>query len=96
MSYCNPARLKWGIEPGTFLFQIRQTLDRVAIKASSYSKAVSVLLIPNSATHVPNNCEIFREFLNATIYDARLTRIVGFYVRQKSNHARKIPDHCED
>ncbi|KAH3723865.1 hypothetical protein DPMN_049660 [Dreissena polymorpha] len=29
-----------GIEPGTSRFQIRQTLYRVAIKASSYSKAV--------------------------------------------------------
>ncbi|KAH3737824.1 hypothetical protein DPMN_044419 [Dreissena polymorpha] len=31
-----------GIEPGTSRFQIRQTLYRVAIKASTYSKATNV------------------------------------------------------
>ncbi|KAH3752671.1 hypothetical protein DPMN_187295 [Dreissena polymorpha] len=47
-----------GIEPGTSRFQIRQTLYRVAIKASSYSKAVLVLLILNPTTYTPSNCEI--------------------------------------
>ncbi|KAH3712386.1 hypothetical protein DPMN_072086 [Dreissena polymorpha] len=64
-----------GIEPRTSRFQIRQTLYRVAIKASSYSKQYKFSLYRTLLHTLTPIEKFFDEFPHATTSEGRLTHM---------------------